>query len=144
MTTVYADGSCINNGRPNASAGVGVFFGPNDPRNFRGKVHGNVQTSSRAELDAARRALTVIVANKNTHPVVSPVTIKTDSQYAIDALTDPQFSNSPNTPNLDIINDFKRQCQTCGFTVYLSHVSGHGNNSGNKAAHELAHMAAKS
>ncbi|KAJ1821255.1 hypothetical protein LPJ75_000757, partial [Coemansia sp. RSA 2598] len=101
-------------------------------------------TSSRAELDAARRALAIIIANKNTHPVVSPVTIKTDSQYAIDALTDPQFSNSPNTPNLDIINDFKRQCQTCGFTVYLSHVSGHGNNSGNKAAHELAHMAAKS
>jgi len=31
-TIVYSDGSCLNNGKPNARAGVGVYFGAGDPR----------------------------------------------------------------------------------------------------------------
>ncbi|KAJ1645045.1 hypothetical protein LPJ64_003343 [Coemansia asiatica] len=144
MTTVYVDGSCLNNGLPNASAGVGIYFGPGDPRNFSGKVYGNLQSSSRAELDAVRRALAVTVSNKDSYPVVSPVTIKTDSQYAIDSLTNPDVGKATNVPNLDIINDFRRQYQGCGFTVYLAHVSGHADNPGNNAAHNLAIQGARS
>ena len=29
---VYTDGSCLSNGTPQAKAGVGVWFGPEDPR----------------------------------------------------------------------------------------------------------------
>lgn len=31
-TIVYSDGSCLNNGKPNARAGLGVYFGAGDPR----------------------------------------------------------------------------------------------------------------
>lgn len=31
-TVVFTDGSCLNNGKSNAFAGVGVFFGANDKR----------------------------------------------------------------------------------------------------------------
>ena len=30
---VYTDGSCLNNGKLNAKAGIGIFFKDNDPRN---------------------------------------------------------------------------------------------------------------
>ena len=32
MLTVYTDGSSLGNGTPEASAGVGIFFGPSDSR----------------------------------------------------------------------------------------------------------------
>lgn len=28
---VYTDGSCLNNGKPDAKAGIGVWFGVNNP-----------------------------------------------------------------------------------------------------------------
>lgn len=28
---VYTDGSCLNNGKPDAKAGIGVWFGANNP-----------------------------------------------------------------------------------------------------------------
>lgn len=30
-TIVYIDGSCSNNGLPNAKAGIGIYFGPENP-----------------------------------------------------------------------------------------------------------------
>ncbi|KAJ2234189.1 hypothetical protein GGF40_001321 [Coemansia sp. RSA 1286] len=144
MTTIYVDGSCINNGLPNASAGVGVYFGQNDPRNLSGKVQGDIQSSARAEIDAVRRALAIAVANTKYYPVVGSLTIKTDSQYAIDALTIPQHASDKDILNLDIINDFKRQLLASGITVNLSKVKGHGDSPGNKAAHELAKRGAQS
>jgi len=32
VPVVYTDGACSNNGRRNAQAGIGVWWGPNDPR----------------------------------------------------------------------------------------------------------------
>ncbi len=29
---VYCDGACKNNGKPNAVAGIGIWWGPDDPR----------------------------------------------------------------------------------------------------------------
>jgi ribonuclease HI len=54
---IYVDGACIDNGTPNAHAGVGVFFGPNDERNVAERLSGPNQTSCRAEIQAAIRAL---------------------------------------------------------------------------------------
>ena len=28
---VYTDGACLNNGQVDAKAGIGVYWGPNDP-----------------------------------------------------------------------------------------------------------------
>ncbi len=40
---VYTDGACSNNGKENASAGIGIFFGVNDIRNISKKIEGNKQ-----------------------------------------------------------------------------------------------------
>jgi len=31
---VFTDGSCSNNGKDNAKAGIGIYFSENDPRNI--------------------------------------------------------------------------------------------------------------
>lgn len=75
---VYTDGSCSNNGRRNACAGYGVFFGKGSEYSTLGPVPGR-QTSGRAEMMA------VITAMKESfeHWLVSPskgLLIMTDSQ----------------------------------------------------------------
>ena len=47
---VYTDGACSNNGSRQARAGVGVFFGPQDPRNVSETLEGSTQTNQRAEM----------------------------------------------------------------------------------------------
>ena len=37
---IYTDGGCINNGKPNAIAGIGIYFGENDPRNVSKRLVG--------------------------------------------------------------------------------------------------------
>ncbi|KAF9899292.1 hypothetical protein BX616_003120 [Lobosporangium transversale] len=46
----YTDGSSLGNGKSNSRAGVGVFFGVNDPRNVSERLDGDLQTNQRAEL----------------------------------------------------------------------------------------------
>ena len=48
---VYTDGSCSNNGRENAIAGIGIYFGENDTRNVSQRVIGK-QSNNTAELGA--------------------------------------------------------------------------------------------
>ena len=47
---VYTDGACPGNGGANPIAGIGVFFGPNDPRNISRPLEGPKQTNQRAEM----------------------------------------------------------------------------------------------
>jgi ribonuclease HI len=39
---IYTDGACRSNGKDNAIAGYGVFFGDNDIRNVSAKVPQNL------------------------------------------------------------------------------------------------------
>ncbi|KAH9053809.1 ribonuclease H-like domain-containing protein, partial [Lactarius vividus] len=74
---VYTDGACSRNGQAGSVAGVGVWWGPNDPRNISERCPGNPQTNNRAELIAIIRAL-------QTAPrTLIPLVIKTDSKYAV-------------------------------------------------------------
>ncbi|KAL0490181.1 ribonuclease H [Acrasis kona] len=77
-TIVYTDGSCLDNGQPNARAGIGVFFGTNDPRNVSEILPG-IATNNRAELSAAIRALEIIPHGD--------IEIRTDSNYLITGIT---------------------------------------------------------
>ena len=54
---IYTDGACQGNGTANARAGVGVFYGKNDPRNISTYLRGKRQTNNRAELTAIKLAL---------------------------------------------------------------------------------------
>ena len=33
ITHIFTDGSCLNNGKGNASAGIGIYFGKDHPMN---------------------------------------------------------------------------------------------------------------
>ncbi len=76
---VYTDGACSKNGTRAACAGIGIYFGENDPRNVSEKLLGK-QTNNLAELTAIVK----------THAIIRPdllsgkkVAIFTDSEYAI-------------------------------------------------------------
>ena len=49
MLRVFTDGACSNNGRKNAKAGIGVYFGENDERNISKRITGK-QTNNTAEF----------------------------------------------------------------------------------------------
>lgn len=53
---VYTDGACSNNGHANAKAGIGVWWGENDPRNISEPLTGR-PTNNRAEIWAAVKAI---------------------------------------------------------------------------------------
>ena len=80
---VYTDGSCSNNGRPNAVAGIGVYFGEADPRNVSERVQGK-QSNNTAELSAIHKVYEIleqdILSGKR-------IAIVSDSEYAIRCVT---------------------------------------------------------
>lgn len=81
---VYTDGSCINNGRPDAKAGIGIYFGTNDPRNVSRIVVAEKATNNVAELTAIIEAYRIITADVRAGKRIE---IVTDSEYAIKCVT---------------------------------------------------------
>jgi ribonuclease HI len=77
---VYTDGACSNNGKKNAKAGIGVFFGKDDPRNISKPLISPKQSNNIAELTAIIEAYQVleseILEGKS-------VVIYSDSVYAM-------------------------------------------------------------
>ena len=80
---VYTDGACSNNGGKNAKAGIGIYFGKNDPRNVSEKVVGK-QTNNTAELKAIINTHSII---KNDLERGLRICIVSDSQYSIRCAT---------------------------------------------------------
>jgi len=81
IVQVWVDGSCLNNGINNANSAVGIYYGPEDQRNFSSKLSGDKQTNNRAELLAVLYVLC-------TNLVTTNLKIYTDSQYSIKCLTE--------------------------------------------------------
>jgi len=75
---VYTDGACSRNGQKGANAGLGVYFGENDPRNCSEKITGK-QTNNTAELKAIIRAIELL---ERDIAVGTTINIYTDSDYA--------------------------------------------------------------
>ena len=82
---IYTDGSSINNGKMNARAGVGVWFGEGDSRNLAEPLLGSLQTNNRAELTAIMRAMEIILQKKAN--LNKDIVIVSDSKYSINAIT---------------------------------------------------------
>ncbi|KAJ7159832.1 ribonuclease H-like domain-containing protein, partial [Mycena crocata] len=74
--TVYTDGSCFNNGRVNARAGAGIFWGENSPKNQALRVPGPDQSNNRGEVYAVLKA--VLQADPER-----TLNVYTDSEYVI-------------------------------------------------------------
>lgn len=140
---VYTDGSSLSNGRVNAVAGVGVFFGEGDSRNVSEALAGDVQTNQRAELTAILRALQIA-------PLDREVWIYTDSSYSINCVTiwyknwerrDWRTSQDKPVMNKDLIQDVLariRERKNKQTKTEFFWVRGHNNDPCNEAADRLA------
>jgi len=76
---VFTDGSCRNNGKKNAIAGIGVYFGENDIRNISRKIQGK-QSNNTAELSAVIEVFHVLQTELDQG---YSVYIYSDSEYTI-------------------------------------------------------------
>ena len=144
---IYTDGSCINNGKENAIAGYGVYFGVNDPRNEYKKLNNNPTyrpTNNRAELKAILVALSKVIKEiENGKEVV----IHTDSQYSITCLTANTIRKrlAKDIPNYDYINRGYNIIKKYP-SIKFHHVNAHTGNQdihsiGNDYADRLANLA---
>ena len=79
--SIYTDGACYNNGKLNACCGSGIWFTPNDPHNNAIRVPGPHQSNQVGEIVAIIEAISAI-------PPSHPLTIFSDSKYAIEGLTE--------------------------------------------------------
>ncbi|KAI1614789.1 ribonuclease H-like domain-containing protein [Exophiala viscosa] len=143
MLRIYTDGSSLRNGQAGARAGVGVFFGPQDPKNVSEALKGSKQTNQRAELTAILRAL-------NIAPLHRDVTIYTDSKYSIDCVTNwyknwqkNNWTNAKGKPveNKDLVVDIREKIEErdqFSKGTFFVWVKGHKDNVGNIAADRLA------
>eukprot|EP00066_Takifugu_rubripes_P020792 XP_011610058.1 PREDICTED: ribonuclease H1 isoform X2 [Takifugu rubripes] len=78
---VYTDGCCTANGRANARAGIGVYWGLNHPLNVAERLSGR-QTNQRAEIQAACRALELAKDQS-----IKKLVLYTDSKFTINGVT---------------------------------------------------------
>jgi ribonuclease HI len=164
VAVIYTDGSSLGNGGDNPSAGVGVYFGPNDSRfvlprvnreahenplanttpsrNISERLLGELQTNQRAELTAILRALEVIGPAKSAE-------IRTDSKYSIKCVTDWYRNWERNgwrtregpVKNQDLVKAIRAKLderEQNGARTQFTWVKGHANEPGNVAADILA------
>ncbi|KAH7320945.1 putative ribonuclease H [Stachybotrys elegans] len=144
---VWTDGSSRANGRKDASAGIGVYFGPNDPRNLAERLEGEAQTNQRAELTAMLRAMEMV-------PNEQSMMIWSDSRYSINCVNtwaetwetkEWKTATGGEVKNKDIIVKIRAKVKErgkAGAVTLLEWVKGHGMNVGNNAADRLANEGA--
>ena len=82
---IFTDGSCINNGKPNAKAGFAVWFPEHRELSTAARVpDSEAQTNQRGEMRAIERAVTILEQNGFQD---DDIVIYTDSDYCINCLT---------------------------------------------------------
>lgn len=143
---VYTDGACSNNGRDNALAGIGIFFGINDNRNISKKIEGK-QTNNTAELTAIVETYHII---ENDILNGKKIAIVSDSEYAIKCVSSYGEKCYKKGWNVDIPN--KELVKTAyemykdKLNVQFIHIKAHTHNTdihsfGNDNADKLANIA---
>lgn len=129
---VYTDGSCINNGKINAKAGIGIYFGKNDNRNVSKRIDGK-QTNNTAELKAIIETLKILHKEINNN---LNIFIITDSEYAIKCCTTYGYKlNKSNwklkddkpIPNLNLIKELYNITSNYP-NIKFKHIMAHTNN----------------
>lgn len=140
---VYTDGACMNNGYKNACAGIGIFFGKNDPRNVSKRIDGK-QTNNVAELLAIIEAYPII---KKDVLLGKRVTIVSDSTYAIQCATTYGEKNHKSNwekeiPNKELVKEIYnlyKNHNNVSFMYIAAHTNKQDRHSiGNQYADELA------
>lgn len=142
---VYTDGACKNNGSKHALGGVGVYWGPDDPRNV--SRHMGLTTNNICELTAIQVALDAVLAQRHKADDLTRYVIFSDSMYSLDCVgkwydgfVRRNWISKAGTPvkNKDLIIDIRRKLNLLGDRVLLQYVKGHSGHPGNDAADALA------
>ncbi|KAG5358481.1 Ribonuclease H [Yarrowia sp. B02] len=149
---VYVDGSCKNNGTNSPAAGLGVYFGENNPMNVSEALSDDYypHTSQRAELGAMLKAYEAIDGMHNKHKYEN----HTDSEYAINSIkrtrkwhmNDWLDSNGRPIKDQDLLIELmavRDDAIFFGNEIILKKVKGHGNSKGNIMADKFARKAAE-
>ncbi|GBB92749.1 hypothetical protein RclHR1_02050022 [Rhizophagus clarus] len=142
---VWTDGSSINNGQHGAKAGIGVYWGKDDPRNVSERLPGPRQTNNRAEIMAVIRALETCPDNN------IPLEIRTDSQYVINAYNCwiPKWennkwktSNNKDVENKELFQRLMKLIRARNAEVTIEYVQAHVGIKENEEADQLAKLGA--
>ena len=143
---VYTDGACSNNGKDNALAGIGIFFGINDNRNISKKIEGK-QTNNAAELSAIIETYHII---ENDILNGKKIAIVSDSEYAIKCVSsygEKCYKKCWNVdiPNKDLVK-IAYEMYKDKLNIQFIHIKAHTNNTdihsfGNDNADKLANIA---
>ena len=138
---VYTDGGCSNNGKRNALAGIGIFFGVGDSRNVSRRIEGK-QTNNTAELTAIMEAYPLI---ENDIIQGKRIAIVSDSEYAIRCVTSYgvkcEKQGWADIPNLELVKTAYEMYKE--YSVQFIHIKAHTNRMdvhsiGNRHADNLA------
>lgn len=149
MISVYTDGSCSFNGRKDAIGGIGVYFGPEDPRNYSAplsKFYNDTfdssakNTNNLAELCAILQACKILEKDLESG---KKILILTDSNYSINCLSvwyrnwvKNNWVNASKKPVSNkiviekILNDYLLKFKEL---VKFKHVKAHTNSKGDEA-----------
>lgn len=144
---LFTDGACSKNGYSNACAGLGVYFGENDKRNFSEKIQGK-QTNNVAELSAIYKAL--IIVEKNLQ-IGEKILIVSDSEYSIRCCTTYGKKNydqnwKKDFPNKELVKVIYEKISQYQNQIFFKHIFSHTGkedffSKGNDNADKLANKA---
>ncbi|XP_068145497.1 ribonuclease H1 [Drosophila tropicalis] len=138
---VYTDGSCLGNGRKDACAGFGVFFGDNHKLNAGKPVLGRV-TNNVGEIQAAIYAIKIA---KDLG--IEKLCICTDSQFLINSITlwvkgwkrrGWRLANSQPVKNVADFKELDELLEAGDIQVRWQYVEAHKGIQGNEMADKLA------
>jgi len=141
---VYVDGACPDNGKQNAQAGYGVFWGDGHPDNESGPLPGRA-TNNRAEFFAA-----ICAIEQALERGLEALVVRTDSELLVKSLTKyiftwrcnnwTTYNGSPlrNKDFLKRLNKLMRQID-----VQFEHVDAHCGDYGNDQADYFARQGAR-
>ena len=149
---IYTDGACSNNGKSDARAGFGIWFGDGDERNTSESFTGP-QTNNRAELLGIIKALTIL---RDEIEQGQPVMIYSDSSYSIrccttygEKMAKKGWKNKEkDIPNVDIVKVAYNFCKKYN-NIKFKHIKAHTgledvHSIGNDHADRLANLASLS
>lgn len=147
---VFTDGACPNNGKPGATAGIGVWWNHGHKLNIARRVAGPKQTNNVAEIQAICFALT-----QAKEADIKRIQINTDSQFVINSVTQWmegwkrkgwKTSTGQDVKNKDDFLELDRiinEARKVGVDIKWNHVKGHANIEGNEQADRLAVLGAQ-
>jgi len=128
MLEVFTDGACSNNGKPNAKAGIGVYFSKGDKRNTSKKVIGK-QSNNTAELSAVLEVFTILENEiKSGEEIIiysdSIYTIRWCGEYGKKMEQNKWVNKNKPIPNLELGKKLYLLCKN-NPNIHLKHIKAH-------------------